>query len=265
MQPPSVRAYAAPAAHGAISDLIRHHSTNRLDVRAVALVDVPVAAADRMLDLGCGFGFMAEGLAQRARPGSEIVGVDVAESNRDAFLSRVEAAGCRGRFVCREIDGGLDFLTGGFDVIAASYSLYFFPGAAGAAAARLAPGGAFVAITHREESLRHLLDVLGLPPGEAPHLSVLHRCSAETGAAVLSPHFEDVELRRYPNSLAFGPGDAEALLSYVRFKLPLIVSGFDVGSDVPDGIVRRVLAAFRERGRVNLDKDDAVFVCRRPR
>jgi SAM-dependent methyltransferase len=260
---PSV--YAVPTAHGAISELIRRHSANPDDVRDVALEGIDVAAAGRLLDLGCGFGFMAEGLARRALPGTEIVGVDVNPSNELPFLRTVGRAGCRGRFVCRRIVDRLDAVDGRFAGIAASYSLYFFPGIVRTVSRILRPHGFFVAVTHREDSLRHLLDVLDLPADNAPHLAVLHRFSAETGSDLLAPWFASVETREYPNDLVFGSGDLEALLAYVRFKLPLIVRGFPLGMDVPRPIAARAAARLEQDGRIEIAKDDRVFVCREPR
>jgi SAM-dependent methyltransferase len=260
---PSV--YAAPTAHGSISELIRRHSANPEDVRDVALEGVNVAAADRLLDLGCGFGFMAEGLARRAPAGTEIVGVDVNPSNEIPFVRTVGRAGCRGRFVCERLVDRLDPVAGRFSGAAASYSLYFFPGLVRSISRILRPEGFFVAVTHREASLRHLLDVLDLPADNAPHLAVLHRFSAETGAGLLTPWFGSVETREYPNDLVFERADFEALLAYVRFKLPLIVRGFPLGMDVPRPIAGRAAVHLEREGRIEIAKDDRVFVCREPR
>lgn len=212
-----VGVYAAPTAHGAISDIIRRRSSNRLDVRAVALRGLPVHAADRLLDLGCGFGFMAEGLARRAHRGAEIVGVDVCGDNESAFMERIAAAGCHGTFLERTIRSDLDFLTGHFDGVAACYSLYYFPEVVGAVAAILRPGGFFVALTHSETSLFGLLDILGLSPDHSLELSLLRRFSAEGGSAVLSPHFGVVRSRPYPNTLVFRRQHLEDLIAYIRF------------------------------------------------
>lgn len=263
MQRRVVEVYEEPNQHGAISDLVRRHSTNRWDVRDAALSGLVLDEAERLLDLGCGFGFMAEGLARHSRPGTEIVGIDINRSNQSAFVDRVERTRCRGTFVWQALDGRLDFDGATFDGVVASYSLYFFPDVVGEVARVLVPGGFFVALTHRESSLRHLLGVLGLSVDDAPEAVLLRGFSAETGAARLAPHFPVVEARLYPNTLVFAAGDRGDLLTYIRFKLPLVVPGFAFGAEVPAEIVHRVDDLMERDGRIEIDKDDAIFTARR--
>jgi len=148
--------------------------------------------------------------------------------------------------------------------VVASYSLYFFPGLVPEVARVVVPGGRFVVITHRETSLRSLLDVLGLPVAEAPQVAALHACSAETAPSVLKPWFGTVEERPYHNELVFERSDLGDLLTYVRFKLPLIIRGFPIGSDVPTPVVERAREALDGDGRIVIAKDDSVFVCTGP-
>lgn len=256
------RVYGDAVAHGAVSDLIRRHSSNPVDVRTVALRGIRPEGP--VLDLGCGFGFMAEGVARIVPPGTEIVGVDVNPANRGPFLDRVHCAGCRGRFVEAALTDRLAGPEAAFGSVVSSYSLYFFPEIVAEVARVLVPGGRFIVVTHREAGLARLVEVLGLPVEEAPEMAVLHACSAETGRRLLVPHFDGVEERPYPNSLVFHPGDADSLLAYVRFKLPLIARGFGLGSPVPGDVAARALAVMKRAGRVVIPKDDVVFVCTGP-
>ena len=55
--PPPATGYPEPALHESISEIIRRHSSNRVDVRLAALEGIDFNRAHRLLDLGCGFGF----------------------------------------------------------------------------------------------------------------------------------------------------------------------------------------------------------------
>jgi len=257
----SVGVYEAPAEHGAVSDLIRRHSTNPDDVREVALDGVAMPPSGRFLDLGCGFGFMAEGLARRARPGTEIVGVDVNASNLRHFTERMEAFGCCGRFFCRELVARLPFRSGSFDGVVASYALYFFPRLLPDITRVLGEGGFFVTLTHSEASMASLLAVLGLPEGDSPQALMLHEFSAETGGAQLRSVFGSVEEVDYRNALVFGPDGLADLLAYVRFKLPLIRRRVPPGSPVPPEIERRLRRMLDDHGCIVIRKDDRIFRC----
>jgi len=257
----SVGVYEAPAEHGAVSDLIRRHSTNPRDIREVALEGVDVTAGRRFLDLGCGFGFMAEALARKAKRGAEILGVDVNASNRRPLIGRIDALGCCGRFVCRELVGELPFASREFDGVVASYALYFFPRIVPDIARVLAPGGFFITLTHSEASMASLLEVLGLPEGDSPQARLLHGFSAETGGPQLRRVFRSVEETDYRNALAFQADGIADLLAYVRFKLPLIRREIPPGAPVPASIERRLRRMLADEGRIVIRKDDRIFRC----
>jgi SAM-dependent methyltransferase len=261
----SVGVYEAPGRHGAISNLIRRHSTNPLDVRDAALEGIEVASARRLLDLGCGFGFMAEGLARRAKPGTEIVGIDINPANGEPFEARMAVFDCRGHFDARALDSELPFGPRSFDGAVSSYALYFFPGIIPDVARVLRPEGFFVSVTHHERSLQSLLDVLGLPGANSPQVTLLRAFSAETGAAGLCDHFETMERREYSNSLVFLADEIDDLLRYVRFKLPLLRRERPMGADLPPEIAGRLRRMLESEGSIEIRKDDTIFVCTGPR
>ena len=64
-----VKVYGNINQHRSIADLIRKRSTNKRDVRDVALENTDLKARLNILDLGCGFGFFTEALAGKVPAG----------------------------------------------------------------------------------------------------------------------------------------------------------------------------------------------------
>jgi len=95
--------YQSPVIHETVSAILRQRSTNKSDVREVALRDLDLSSAKSILDLGCGFGFMEESLATRVAPDARFVGVDAWPANERPFLEKVTANGRTGRFVCMRL------------------------------------------------------------------------------------------------------------------------------------------------------------------
>jgi SAM-dependent methyltransferase len=261
--PPPV-GYPEPALHESISDIIRRHSNNRNDVRRVAFEGIDLSRAHRLLDLGCGFGLMARGLAGKVPAGASIIGVDAHPANRPAFVASAEAAGCRGSYLCRTLVSHLDFPVRTFDLVIASYSLYFFPAIIPEVARVLQPGGTLVAITHSETDFSSLLGALGVPPERSALRALIQGFSAENGARLLRPHFNKVEQRAYPNTLTFRAGDMAEFLTLVRFKaLQLAPAGGP--HPAPAEVAERARDVLRYTGSLEIEKDDAIFHCTGPR
>jgi SAM-dependent methyltransferase len=255
-----------PDAHEAVSRIIRRYSTNRADVRRTVLDGIDLSRASRVLDLGCGFGFMIEALAGSLPADAEIIGIDMHDTNRDAFLARAGAVAGSARFECRTLDSHLDFATAAFDVVLASYSLYFFPGVVPEVARVLKPDGVFLTLTHSESHFEYLLGEIGFPLEETELHGVLRAFSAENGAERLSEHFGVVESRPYANCLEFGTDDVDDYLTLLRFKLPLLMPAESPEADTGHeaDLLARSCEVLEAMGRVTIEKDDSAFVCREP-
>lgn len=265
MDRPSLDAYTEPATHEAISHIIRRYSTNRTDVRSEALQGIDLTGVGRLLDLGCGFGFMIDALADTISPEAEVIGMDMHPSNREAFLSRAEAAAGSARFVCRQLDSQLDFPGQSFDAVIASYSLYYFPRVISEVARVLKPGGVFVSLTHSETYLRGFLETIGFASLQSVLHDVLTEFSAENGAVRLGEHFAVVEGRPYPNTLIFRSEDLDDYLALLRFKLPSLVPPQINGPDLTTGLLDRARDLLIGSGRVTIEKDDTAFISTEPR
>lgn len=263
--PPPAAEYPGPALHESISDIIRRHSSNRIDVRRAAFEGVDFGRVHRLLDLGCGFGFMARGLAEKALSGATIIGVDSHPGNRPAFLAAAAAGGCRGSFLCRTLGSHLDFPSRTFDLVIASYSLYFFPAIIPEVARVLQPGGTFLAVTHSETDFSGLLGALGVPPERSALRALIRGFSAENGASLLRQHFAKVEQRPYPNTLTFRAGDMDEFRTLVRFKAPQLAPAAAAPGVAPAEVEERARDLLRHVGSIVIEKDDAIFLCTGPR
>ena len=261
----SLSSFSSPDRHAAVSDILRRRSTNHVDVRVALLRDLDLSGVHEVLDLGCGFGFMTETVSQRIAPEARIVGVDACPANEQPYLDRVRRSGCTAQFTCRHIDTRLDWPDGAFDLVLASYAVYFFPGVLPETARVLRPDGLLIAITHTESSCAELVRILDLPEFDSPLISTIRQFSVENARDRLTPWFGKIERIDYGNTLVFEEEHVADLLVYVRFRLPLLFPGAEACSEVPEPLERTIRAVLARRGRVVLEKHDAAFVCREPR
>lgn len=249
-------------AHARVSALIRRHSSNDHEVREELLRGLDLSAATDVLDLGCGFGFWAEALADRAAAGAVLTGVDACPGDEASYLRCIASRGRRGRFVAVHVESDLPFADAAFDVVVAGYSLYFFPGVVPDVARVMRPEGVFLAVTHSEESFTGILEAVGLAHESCPLLRSLRRFSSENGAALLAGTFREVERVHYLNTLTFEEPDLGDLLAYLSFKLPLVRAGVRYGAELPRSFVDAASEALRRHGRIVVEKDDTLFACR---
>lgn len=261
----SLVSFEDPRQHADVSDIIRRHSTNAADVRSTLLADVDLSAYRRVLDLGCGFGFMIEAIAPRLADDAEIIGIDACPLNEAPYLERVAAAGRQGRFEVARLEERLDFDAQSFDLVIGSYALYFFPRILPEVARVQRRDGLFIAVTHTESSCRDLLRATGLPQDDARLLGSIRNFSAENGAALLSPWFADVHRVDYLNTLRFEPAQYDRFLKYLRFKLPLLEPETGFGGAGLEPLAGPIRDALRAQSEVVLEKNDAAFFCRGPR
>jgi ubiquinone/menaquinone biosynthesis C-methylase UbiE len=265
MGDPTLSAYECPARHAAVSEIIRSCSTNPVDVSETVLRGLDLSHARSVLDLGCGFGFLTDAIAERLRSDAVIVGVDACAANEGPYLKRVGESGRSVRFVHQRIDAQLDSPDRSFDLVIACYSLYFFVDVLPEVARVLVPGGVFLAVTHTEQSCRDLLRVAGLRGANSRLIEIVRRFSVENAERSLARWFAVVERVDYHNSLTFDPSQRDDLLAYLRFKLPFLSPEAHPGSDLPAPLGRSVRSALARQGRVVVAKDDAAFRCTRPR
>lgn len=259
--------------------IIVQYAQNQQDIREVALKDLDLSGIKHVLDIGCGYGFFTEKLKGRLHEGARIVGIDVVDKhNRDAFLQTLEAIGYQGDFIHAQADFIRNLPDSSFDLVIASYSLYFFPHLIREFARVLSPGGLFITVTHSKHSLKEVtryvpkcMEMVGIePPLEIAINRLFQSFCLEDGEEKLAPYFDRVERVVYPNDLLFPLDQVMECISYLDKKRFLIMK--DVSEKYPhklEDMIRcfnaMVCDHARLHGKITVTKDDAVFRCSLPK
>jgi SAM-dependent methyltransferase len=255
---PEPRLYADPERHLAAAAAIRRRSTNPVDVLSFALDGQDLAGVRDLLDLGCGPGRASAAAAARCHPSCRVVGLDACAANGPHFLASIARTGRPAGFRALTLDDAIPFPAEAFDLVLATWSIYYFVGLIPEIARVLRPGGRLLAITHRADMLTDLLQAGGLDPARAPQAEILPRFCAGNAADLLRPHLADISRRDYPNALEFGPDDLDDLETYLDFRAPLLLPA-DAPPDALDALLARLAAEIRARGTLRVAKDDVVF------
>jgi ADP-ribose pyrophosphatase YjhB (NUDIX family)/ubiquinone/menaquinone biosynthesis C-methylase UbiE len=263
--------------HQAVHCIIFGHSTNRRDIRNFALEGLDLSRVRNVLDLGCGFGFPVLGLQGKVRSGTHVVGIDIQESYQKPFLQACESAGVIGEFHASDVAELASYPPRSFDLVLSFFSLYFFPDVVKDVARVLTDDGLFVAITHSQATLRELIrhipstmTSLGLRVPELLSIQqLLGTFATENAEERLSPWFREVEKRVFRNTLRFTPEEMSHLAVYLRMKKHLMLKEvYDASPDSVGAAINQLLASVAAEadrtGVLELNKDDAVLVCRRP-
>src|SRR5208283_926246 len=137
--------------------IIKYYSKNKTDVRDVALEGLNLSKVRRVLELGCGYGFFIEKLKGLLHENAAIIGIDLVENNREPFLHSVASIQYKGEFITGSADIIKEMPESIFDLIIASYSLYFFPHLISDVARLLMPHGIFIVLTHSQNSLQEVI------------------------------------------------------------------------------------------------------------
>jgi SAM-dependent methyltransferase len=180
--------------------------TTAADARVPLVAAVAAGRPRRILEVGCGWGELAEWVGRET--GAEVVAVDL--SPRMVELARQRGVDARAGDV-----QNLAFADGEFDVAIAAWMLYHVPDldrGISELARVLRPGGRLVVSTN---SLFHLLELRELV-GSGP--STL-KFSREDGEEHLRRHFDRVSREDIDGQLEFA--DRSALEEYVRASISM--------------------------------------------
>jgi len=191
----------------------------------VLLVDAVVAAwPKRVLEVGCGWGELAEWIGRAT--GAEVVAVDL--SQRMVDLARERGVDARLGDV-----QGLEFDDGGFDVVVAAWMLYHVPdldrGLAEIARV-LRPGGTLVAATNSRFHLIELRELVGSGPSPL-------KFSREDGEEQLAPHFRSV--RRVDLDGTIELADRVEVDDYVRASIAMAPFADNLPAEIDEPLVAR--------------------------
>jgi SAM-dependent methyltransferase len=206
-----------------------------------------------VLEVGCGDAMIWRENAERVPGGWRLTLTDLSEgmvrAARDVLGDRADYA------VADVID--LPFEDGSFDGAIANHMLFHVedrPRALSELRRALRPGGTLVATTVGREHLRELRELAPPQPGGQWALTRA-RFTIESAPDELAPFFVDVEVERYPDSLAVT--EAEAVVEFVR-------SRGDEPEERLDEVRARVQEAIDRDGVFHVTKDTARIRCRKP-
>lgn len=260
-------------AHRRAAALIKRHSVNSGDIRAIALDRLDLSNTHMVLELGCGFGSFADALKGRLPSDALLTGLDIIPAYQDYFLDACRRSGIRGRFSASGVSRIEAYADGAYDLVLCSFALYFFPQIIPQVARILNPRGAFIAITHDRHNMGELIELIkgvlkrnGLLKDERlPIEHIIRRFCAEDGEALLQPWFGRIEIIDYDNTLIFHPKDIRHLVEYFRFKGSFFLAGTDHETeDVIRHISRELEQSSLRKNGLTLSKNDRIFVCSTP-
>lgn len=257
--------------------IIKNYSTNKKDIRDIALHGLNCKKTTKVLELGCGYGFFIEKLKGKLHDYSVIIGIDMVENNREPFLHSVSSIQYKGEFIAGNADIIKQMANASFDMIITSYSLYFFPDLIPEISRILAPDGVFIAITHSKNTLQEAIyfiiscmNSLGYVSNEEIRINKLFSAfSMEDGKHQLEKYFNMIERLDYNNSMIFKAENINDLIFYIQQKKNLIYKDvFDLMPDTIDAMLKcvenKLLEHIKIHGSIVLNKDDAVFRCYKP-
>jgi ubiquinone/menaquinone biosynthesis C-methylase UbiE len=258
--------------------IIKNYSTNKNDIRDVALAGMHFQKVKRVLDLGCGYGFFVEKLKGMLHDSAVAIGIDMVENNREPFLHSVASIQYKGEFITGTAEIIREMPDESFDLIITSYSLYFFPHLMREISRIVSPTGAFIAITHSKNTLGEAIDIIkncmikiGIRIKKDTVINKLfHTFSLENGRELLNEYFDRVEREQYHNSMIFTNDNIGDCIFYIQKKKNLIYK--EVIERMPDKVqeIERcvessIIEYTKKNGTMALNKDDGVFRCFGPK
>lgn len=237
---------------------------------------VDAGAADEILDVGCGNGFLWTAGSPTVRQGTRVTLVDASPGMIDATRSKIGAIGGSSELLVARVEA-LPFGDDSFDLVMANHMLYHSDDVHQAIAeiARVVrPGGTVAASTNGRDHMRQLrqwVSDVGLEsaigvarPGAICGLGVLEdhvdRFGLENGPRLLGEAFAVVELQRQEDWIR--TEDPGLVLNYVR-SLELPES--DQVEAAMDRLRERLEYEVATRGYIRIDKESGVFVCTDPK
>ena len=259
--------------HKESAEIILSYSSNKEDIREVALKNIDFSNVRNITDLGCGFGFFTEGLCNRIENGSIVTGIDCFTEYRKSFLNICTRCGFRGNFYNSGTEALRQFLPNSIDLVLSSYSLYFFPEILPELVKLLNYSATCVFITHSNSHLKEIThSVLNTfqknnyrQIKKLPHDELIGNFTGENGYQKLSKFFNTIQKEEYLNDLVFTAQSSEEFLKYFRYKRSFFI---------PE-VLRNDLKLFRKteeellnqinsKEKFRITKNDTIFICSNP-
>ena len=260
--------------HLAIAQLIRKFSTNKEDIRKIALNLVDLSNCLNILELGCAFDAFTEALKDKLHPEAIITGIDIIPEYKPFFLEACKRAGYSGFFSSSGIDKIKKFPAGSFDLVICSYALYFFADMIPGIARVLKKDGFFITITHSQSDMREIVVIVknilqqnkSLNEKQSLPIEIIfEQFSAENGEKLLHPFFGRIKAIDFKNTLVFQPQEIDHFLDYFQFKKSFFLSGTDAhNKTIINQLMRKLQNSAMKKNLVTMCKDDKIFICSHP-
>jgi SAM-dependent methyltransferase len=197
--------------------------------------------------------------------------------NGSPFCAVVAALGYRCSFIHGDASLIKRAASNSFDLIIASYSLYFFPRLIRDIARILHPDGIFMVITHSRHSLVEILKFIprslskmGLAhSGKTSLARLFNVISMENGCERLAPYFSRIETIRYENRLMFSREDIKDCIDYIKKKDALLFKDIEIKYPQEKEAIRShfyndLNQYMMKNGSLSVTKDDAIFGASQP-
>jgi SAM-dependent methyltransferase len=233
-------------------NLHARYSTNPHGWPAWMFDRIDVGDAARVLEVGCGPGWLWRGNLPRVREDWRVVLSDMSPGMAGEARSHVDDA----RFTVLVGDAqSLAFDDENFDAIVANHMLYHVPDLDAALAEFvrvMRPGGRLYAATNGRAHLKELRDILGT------HWRYVETFGLSNGPERIARFFDNVRVERYPDSLEVP--EADPVVAYVRS----MSSFWDLTAEREALLRDRIKAEIARDGAFHISKDAGVIMATRP-
>ncbi|MFJ2397391.1 methyltransferase domain-containing protein [Streptomyces sp. NPDC087843] len=260
---------------------VKQHVHNAFRTNPTSMLDhmignLALTGTEDLLDLGCGNGFVLEGLRPHLADGS-ITGLDNAPAVLDAARQRLHGTATP----CSWIEGSADDLSAlgddTFDRVMANYMIHYVPDLSRCfteVRRVLRPGGIFQLTTDRTDSMLEMyqahftaLKAMGAPE-DLFRASPKGRLSLANGAPQLQAHFEDVKTVTWQDQLRFT--DPDPFMAFYEVGHNHCCASSEPDERIGEGFLRelrsrvraQVVKAIDTEGFFAVTKYTGSFLCR---
>lgn len=248
--------YSDSANLTARANLHARFSTNRYGAHEWAFDHLDLAADARVLEVGCGPGWLWGRNVGRMRAGQRVVCSDVSAGM--VGEARAALQDKRLDWVVADVQT-LPFESGRFDAVVANHVLYHVPDLPTAVrelARVLCGAGRLFATTNGRRHLVEIRQLLDDTEGHpvSPNAEVF---GLETGPAALEPAFEQIEVLRHEDALRVT--EVEPLMDYIRS----MSSFWPLEKGRQEAIRNLIAQTIENRGSFDIQKDSGLIRARR--
>ena len=258
------RQYADSGNLDARATLHRRFSTNTVGWHTWVFDQLELAPAARILELGCGPGWLWHNNQERISPDWQITLTDFSPGMVDEARANMDSS-ARGTFTFEQCDAqNLPFEEAAFDAVIANHMLYHVPDIPQALREVhrvLQPGGRFYAATNGTQHMQEIREIGNhLAPEEFENIRRNFKGNSfdlETGTELLADVFPSVAVRRYPDGLVVT--ETEPLVAYIVSMAPDELRTTENITLLRAYIARQIATT----GAINITKDSGLFIAQK--